>query len=61
MKFNTLTTAITFIILFAVLIGGTVMSPMSMSTIAMVSVGLLVFGALSLVIGVKHGKYRASH
>ena len=61
MKFNTTTTAIAFIILFAVIAGGTAMSPMSTSTVAMVSVGLLVFGVLSLVIGVKHGEYRASH
>ncbi|WP_254547300.1 DUF7333 family protein [Halomarina pelagica] len=61
MKFNTTTTAIAFIILFAVIVGGTAMSPMSTSTVAMVSVGLLVFGVLSVVIGVKHGEYRASH
>ena len=59
MEFNTSTTVITFIILLAVLIGGTAMSPMSTSTVAMVSVGLVVFGVLSLVIGVKHGEYRA--
>ena len=61
MEFNTTTTAIAFTILLGVLVGGTAMSPMSTSTVAMVSVGLLVFGILSLVLGVKHGKYRASH
>ena len=61
MEFNTTTTAIAFIILLAVLVGGTAMSPMSTSTVAMVSVGLLVFGALSLALGVKHGEYRANH
>ena len=61
MKFDTTTTAIAFLVLFAVLVGGTAMSPMSPSTVTMVSVGLLVFGVLSLVIGVKHGEYRASH
>ena len=61
MEFNTTTTAIAFIILLAVLVGGTAMSPMSTSTVAMVSVGLLVFGTLSLALGVKHGEYRASH
>lgn len=60
MEFNTSTTAIAFIVLFAVLIGGTAMSPMSTSTVVMVSVGLFVFGILSLVIGVKHGLYRAA-
>ena len=61
MKYNTTTTAIAFIVLFAILVGGTAMSPMSMTTVVMVSVGLLVFGVLSLVIGVKHGEYRAGH
>lgn len=60
MKFNTTTTAVAFVILFAILLGGTAMSPMSTSTVAMVSVGLFVFGVLSLLIGVKHGEYRAS-
>lgn len=61
MEFNTTTTAIAFIILLAVLIGGTVMSPMSTGTVAMVSVGLVVFGVLSLALGVKHGEFRASN
>lgn len=60
MEFNTTTTAVAFVILFAILLGGTAMSPMSTSTVAMVSVGLFVFGVLSLLIGVKHGEYRAS-
>ena len=61
MEFNTTTTAIAFIVLFVVLVGGTAMSPMSTSTVVMVSVGLFVFGVLSLLIGVKHGEYRAGH
>ena len=60
MEFNTSTTVIAFVILLAVLVGGTVMSPMDTSTVAMVSGGLVVFGVLSLVIGVKHGEYRAT-
>lgn len=60
MEFNTTTTVTAFIILFVLLVGGTMMSPMSTSTVAMVSVGLFIFGVLSLVIGVKHGEYRAS-
>lgn len=60
MKFNTATTVIAFIILLAIIIGGTVMSPMSTSTVMMVSVGLVVFGTLSLLLGVKHGEYRAN-
>lgn len=58
MEFNAPTTAIAFLILFAILVGGTAMSPMSTTTVAMVSVGLFVFGVLSLAIGIKHGKYR---
>ena len=61
MEFNTTTTAIAFIILLAVLVGGTAMSPMSTSTVAVVSVGLVVFGVLSLALGNKHGEYRATH
>lgn len=61
MEFNITTTAFAFIILFAILVAGTAMSPMSTGTVAMVSVGLFVFGVLSLIIGVKYGEYRASH
>jgi len=60
MEFTTRTTAIVFIVLLAALIGGTAMSPMSTSTVAIVSIGLFVFGVLSLAIGVKHGEYRTS-
>lgn len=59
MEFDTTTTALAFILLLAVLIGGTAMSPMTTSTVAMVSGGLAVFGVLSLLLGVKHGEYRA--
>ena len=60
MRFTTTTTAIGFLFLFGILVGGTVMSPMTTSTVAMVSIGLLVFGVLSLLMGVKHGEYRAT-
>ena len=60
MEFDTSTTAIAFIVLLVVLIGGTAMSPMDTSTVAMVSVGLVVFGLLSLLLGIKHGEYRAN-
>lgn len=59
MKFDTKTTVGSFLVLFALLVVGTVMSPMSTATVAMVSIGLLIFGFLSLAIGVKHGEYRA--
>lgn len=61
MEFNTTTTVITYSVIFALLVAGTVMSPMTTSTVVMVSIGLLVFGVLSLLIGIKHGEYRASH
>lgn len=61
MQFDTRTTAAAFLVLYAALAGGTVMSPMQTSTIAMVSVGLLIFGVLTLVLGVKHGEYRAGY
>ncbi|WP_449272222.1 DUF7333 family protein [Halorhabdus rudnickae] len=35
------------------------MSPMQTSTVAMVSGGLAVFGLVTLLVGVKHGEYRA--
>lgn len=59
MEFDTSTTAIAFVVLLAILVGGTATSPMSARTVAMVSVGLVAFGVLSLLIGVKHGEYRA--
>lgn len=59
MEFDTTTTAIAFVVLLAVLLGGTASSPMSTSTVMMVSVGLVVFGVLTLLLGVKHGEYRA--
>jgi len=37
------------------------MSPMQIGTVIMVLGGLLVFGAVTLLFGVKHGEYRASH
>lgn len=59
MEFDTSTSIAAFFVLFAIIIGGTAMSPMSTTTVMMVSGGLLVFGVLALVIGVKHGEYRA--
>lgn len=59
MEFDTLTTAIAFLVLLAIIVGGTAMSPMTTGTVAMVSVGLVVFGLLSLGLGIKHGEFRA--
>lgn len=60
MEFDLPTTVGLFVVLFAVLAVGTWQSPMAGSTVAMVLGGLLVFGVLALLLGVKHGEYRAS-
>ena len=59
MEFDTTTTAVAFLVLFGVLAAGTLMSPMTTSTVLMVLGGLAVFGLLTLLLGVKHGEYRA--
>jgi hypothetical protein len=60
MEFDQLTTAVVFLVLIAVGVGGASMSPMSLSTtLMMVLPSALIFGAIVLVIGVKHGEYRA--
>ncbi|MFW5896124.1 MAG: DUF7333 family protein [archaeon] len=59
LEFDGVTTGVAFLALLAVLIAGTVMSPMSTDTVAMVAGGLVGFGVLTLLIGVKHGEYRA--
>jgi len=61
MELDALKTAGAFLVLFGVLAVGTIMSPMQMSTVMMVLGGLLVFGVVTLLLGVKHGEYRASH
>jgi hypothetical protein len=60
MEFDTTKTGIAFVALLAIIIGGTMMSPMSTSTVMMVSVGLIVFGLFTLLLGIKHGEYRAT-
>ena len=61
MEFDKTTTVASFLVLLGVVVLGTSMSPMQLSTILMVVVGLAVFGALALYLGVKHGEYRATH
>ena len=60
MDFDTTTTAVAFLLLFGILAVGTVMSPMTTSTVMMVLGGLAAFGLLTLLLGVKHGEYRAT-
>jgi len=60
MEFDTTVTAVAFLVLLAVLLGGTFSSPMSSDTKMMVAGGQLVFLVLVLLLGVKHGEYRAT-
>jgi hypothetical protein len=59
-EFDAVTTGVAFLVLFGVIAAGTFMSPMGTSTVVMVLGGLLVFGVLTLAVGVKHGEYRAT-
>jgi ABC-type transport system involved in cytochrome bd biosynthesis fused ATPase/permease subunit len=61
MEFSLGRTVGVFVALFAIIAIGTFMSPMAMSTVMMVLGGLLVFGVLTLFVGVQHGKYRATN
>lgn len=59
MEFDLGKTLLVFLVLFGAIAVGTVMSPMNTSTVAMVLVGIGVFGGISLWLGVKHGEFRA--
>lgn len=61
MEFDQKTTVASFLVLLGIVVLGTATSPMTTSTVLMVVVGLAVFGALTLYLGVKHGEYRAGH
>lgn len=61
MEFDAAKTLGGFLVLYGIVAVGTAMSPMTTETVVMVLGGLLVFGAFSLYIGVKHGEYRATH
>ncbi|WP_255196898.1 DUF7333 family protein [Halorarius litoreus] len=60
MEFDAKTTAAVFVVLLAVIVGGTVTSPMPQTISLGISAGLVVFGLVTLFVGVKHGEYRAS-
>jgi hypothetical protein len=60
MEFDFPKTAGIFVVLFAIIAIGTFMSPMAASTVGMVLGGLLVFGIVTLFVGVQHGEYRAT-
>jgi hypothetical protein len=61
MEFDLPKTVGVFVVLFAIIAIGTFMSPMTMSTVMMVLGGLLVFGLLTLFVGIQHGEYRATN
>lgn len=61
MEFDLTVTAVAFVVIVAILLGGTFSSPMSTSTKLMVGGGQVVFLALTLALGVKYGEYRATH
>lgn len=61
MEFDLRTTALLFSLPLLVLVGGTVTSPMPSALRVGISVGLVAFGLISLLVGVKHGEYRARH
>ena len=58
MELDTTKTAVIFVVIYLVMVGGTAMSPMQTSTVAMVAAMLAVYGLVSMYIGVKHGEYR---
>ena len=60
MEFDLPKTVGVFVVLFAIIAIGTFMSPMASSTVMMVLGGLLVFGLLTLFVGIQHGEYRAT-
>lgn len=57
--FDQTTTGGIFVLLLIVLLGGTFSSPMAMTTKLVVSGGLILFGIVTLYVGIKHGEYRA--
>lgn len=61
MEFDQTKTILVFLVLFGIVAVGTAMSPMRTEIVVMVLVGIGVFGVVSLILGIKHGEYRAAH
>lgn len=60
MEFDSRVTTILFLGLVGIGLGVTLMTPMNQQTVLMMVLpAMLVFGLIALVIGVKHGEYRA--
>jgi hypothetical protein len=60
MEFDTRVTGAAFAVLFLVVGGGTITSPMPTTLRYGITAGLLVFGLLVLFVGIRHGEYRAT-
>ena len=61
MEFDRVTTAAAFVVLIALATAITIATPMQTSTVLMMVVpSAVVFGLVALLLGVKHGEYRAS-
>ncbi|ELY85900.1 DUF7333 family protein [Natrinema altunense] len=62
MEFDGTKTAVAFLVVIALAVGGLLAAQMmAMSTVLMmVAPSMIVFGLLMLVLGVKHGEYRAT-
>jgi hypothetical protein len=64
MELDTTKTAVAFLAVVAAGVGILLTMPMGMTTdtvLMMVAPSMLVFGLLTLAIGVKHGEFRATH
>lgn len=59
MEYDLPKTALLFAVPLLIIVAGTVTSPMPMALSAGISAGIALFGVLALVLGVKHGEYRA--
>lgn len=60
MEFDARVTYGVFVLLLLIIVGGTVTSPMPQPLSLGISAGLVVFGIVSLFLGIKHGEYRAT-
>ncbi|WP_101296353.1 DUF7333 family protein [Halegenticoccus soli] len=61
MEFDLPKTALLFAIPLLVIVAGTVTSPMPPALSIGISVGIALFGVFTLVVGIKHGEYRATN
>lgn len=60
MEFTTRTTAVAFLVLILLGLGGSLATPMGQRTVfMMVLPALVIYGLIAVALGVKHGEYRA--